>query len=176
MERYVVVCLIKGEALEFHERLVQQVCSMFNVKRQRLPAHFTIKAPFETDNIKEIENLTEDFCSKQKKSRILLKNFGYFRNSVVYMDVIPSKEAIDIHDKYIDVLSEVKWLEWKRNEGKGRVFHCTVVSKLFSDKFKLIWDYVNQIPFSFDSYFDNISILRWDKNKWVTFREFYFKE
>jgi 2'-5' RNA ligase len=176
MERYVIVCLIKGEALEFHERLVGEVCEKFNVKRQRLPAHFTIKAPFETDNISEIEELTEDFCKTMKRSAMILKNYGHFRDSVVFMDVIPSKEALEVHDKYIDVLLGVKWLEWKRNEGKGRVFHCTIVSKLLGHKFKPIWDYVITLPFSFNSYFDNISILRWEKDRWITFREFAFKE
>lgn len=48
--RYVIVYLIKGEALSFHEELVGNICSQFKVKRQRLPAHFTIKVPFETTN------------------------------------------------------------------------------------------------------------------------------
>jgi 2'-5' RNA ligase len=175
MERYVIVCLIKGPALDFHEKLVGEVCSKFNVKRQRLPAHFTIKAPFETDNIIEIQQVTEEFCNQNEKTDISMRNFGHFRDSVVFMDVIPSKEAIDIHDKYIDALSEVKWLDWKKNEGKGRVFHCTVVTKLFPEKFKSIWSYVNKFPFSFDLQFDNISILRWEKDKWVTFKEYVFK-
>jgi hypothetical protein len=60
--RYVIVCLIKGEALAFHEKLVEDICEKFKVKRQRLPAHFTIKAPFETEKILELESLVESYC------------------------------------------------------------------------------------------------------------------
>lgn len=175
MERYVIVCLIKDEALEFHEKLVADVCTRFMVKRQRLPAHFTIKAPFETDKIKEIEKLTEDFCIQHSKSNITLRDYGHFRESVVYMNVQPSKESIKIHDQYIDKLSEIKWLQWKGNEGKGRIFHCTVVSKLFKDKFKEVRDYVNKFPFCFEQYFDNITILCWERDRWVTYKEFTFR-
>lgn len=170
--RYVIVCLIKGEALKFHEETVKNIVEKFNVKRQRLPAHFTIKAPFETDNIKEIENLTEKFCSEHKAHSAVIDGFGHFGEAVVYMDVQLSKEAVKIHDKYIDLLKTVNWLEWKRNEGKGRVFHCTLVSKLQPEKFTSIWEYVSNFKCHFPIYFDNISILRWEKDRWVTHKEF----
>lgn len=169
--RYVIVCLIKGEALNFHEELVDNICSQFNVKRQKLPAHFTIKAPFETTNIEEIEKLTEEFCENHSSYSIKIRDFGHFRDSVVFMDIIPAKDAVRVHDEYIDALKSVKWLEWKRNEGKGRVFHCTLVSKLPPEKFQPIWNYVSSLSCDFDNSFDNISILRWEKDRWVTYRE-----
>lgn len=174
--RYVIVCLIKGEALEFHEKLVSQICSDFNVKRQRLPAHFTIKAPFETDNIDEVERLTKEFCSNHSAYPIKIKDFGHFRDAVVFMDIIPSKEAVKVHDEYIDALKTVSWLEWKRNEGKGRVFHCTLVSKLPSDKFQPIWDFTENLSCDFNNKFDNISILKWEKDRWITYKEFPLNE
>ncbi|MCM8711142.1 2'-5' RNA ligase family protein [Clostridium sp. SYSU_GA19001] len=174
--RYLIVCLIKGEALVFHEKLVEDVCSKFQVKRQRLPAHFTIKAPFETENIHEVEKLTEEFCKNTKAFEILVEDFGHFGNAVVYMDVKPSKNAVKVHDDYIDVLKNIAWLDWKQNEGKGRVFHCTVVSKLPSYKFQSIWQYVSRFQFHFSTYFNNISILLWEKNKWITYREFELKK
>lgn len=170
--RYVIVCLIKGEALEFHEKLVSEICEKFNVKRQRLPAHFTIKAPFETNNIEEIENLINVFTKDRHKAKIDIDGFGHFREDVVFMDVRPSSEAIKVHDDFIDLLKNVDWLEWKRNEGKGRVFHCTLVSKIPRGKYHDIWNYTISHNCSFHIQFDNISILRWDKDRWVTFREF----
>lgn len=115
--RYVIVCLIKGEALAFHENHVSKICSSFNVKRQRLPAHFTIKAPFEIDDISEIESLTENFCSKVSAEKILIDGFGHFRDTALYMAVHPSKNAVKIYDDYIDLLKAIKNLEWKSSEG-----------------------------------------------------------
>ena len=48
--RYVVVSVVKGEAGNFNNNLRKEVYEKFNAKSSKLPAHFTIKSPFETDN------------------------------------------------------------------------------------------------------------------------------
>jgi 2'-5' RNA ligase len=174
--RYVIVCLIKGEALTFHERLVTDICDRFKVKRQRLPAHFTIKAPFESNDISDLEKLTEEFCSKKDYTNIEIDGFGHFREDVVFMDVKTSKEAVAVHDDYIDVLKTLPWMEWKRNEGKGKVFHCTLVSKIPNGKFNDIWNYASNFNCYFKTTFNNITILRWEKDRWVTHNEYKFKD
>lgn len=170
--RYVIVCLLKGEVLEFHEKLVSHVCSTFKVQRQKLPAHFTMKAPFEADNIEELEKITEGFCNTNPKTPIKLEGFDSFRKDVVFIDIKPSKEAVQTHDKYIEVLNKLDWLEWKENEGKGKRFHCTIVSRRIREKYNEIWDYVNKFNPSFDMYFDNISILIWKNSRWETYKEY----
>jgi 2'-5' RNA ligase len=159
-DRYVIVCLFHGDILEHHEKITSSVCSLFNVKRQKLPAHFTIKAPFEYGDISELEEVTKEFCASHLASPLTLSDYGHFRNSVVFMDVQLSKEAEDTHNNYIECLKKINWLEWKDNEKKHKVFHCTIVTKLFLDKFKEIWDYVIKYPYKYNSFFDNISIDR----------------
>lgn len=170
--RYVIVCLLSNEALNFHENLTNDICKRYEVKRQKLPGHFTLKAPFETDNIDEILDTIEAFCIKKSKAPIEIKNYGHFREDVVYMSVNPSPEAIMLYDDLIDILKTISWLEWKRNEGKGKIFHCTLISKIPKGKFEAIWNYSNQFPSNFNTYFDNITVLRWEKDKWGIYKEF----
>lgn len=174
MDRYVIVCLFKDDILKFHEKIVDDVCNNFKVKKQKLPAHFTIKAPFETDNIKEIENIIEKFVKNNHKQNIKIQGFNKFRTDVVFMKVIPSKEALKVHDNFINNLKKISWLKWKHHEGndKNKVFHCTIVSRLNKDKFFPIWEYVNKYTPQFETYFDNISILKWENNKWETYKEY----
>lgn len=174
--RYVIVCLIKNEALEFHENLVSEVCDKFKVQRQKLPAHFTIKAPFEADDIDELEKATEDFCNLNRKSLIKLEGFDHFRKDVVFIDIKTSEASVQVHDKYIDLLKKFNWLQWKENEGKNKKFHCTIVSRRIKEKFNEIWEYVNRLNPSFDGYFDNISILIWKNNRWETHKEYKLQD
>jgi len=171
-KRYVIVCLLKGDALEFHEKLVAEVCSKFNVKPQRLPAHFTIKAPFELEDISEIDTIAHNFTKSRKKEKITIDGIGFFRKNVVYMKVNPSTEAQKVHDDFIKELKKAQSLEWKPNEGRDKVYHCTIVSKLREDKFDPIWEYVSSFNPKFELEFDNISILRWENYRWVTHKEF----
>lgn len=170
--RYVIVCQIKDEALNFHKNLVEELCSKFKVQKQKLPAHFTIKAPFEIDDISEIENITESFSKKYYAYPITIDGLDHFRKDVIFMKVIMSKEAKNIHDLYIDSLLQINNLEWKLHEGKDKIFHCTLLSRRLEKKYKPIWDYVNNFNPKFTGYFDNISIYYWDENKWILYKEY----
>ncbi|WP_333861481.1 2'-5' RNA ligase family protein [Clostridium sp.] len=176
MERYVIVCAIGGDALKFHDRLTTDVCHRFNKKRTKLPAHFTIKAPFETDNIQEITDILNDFSKANCKAPMKIKGYGAFREDVIYMDVKMSPEAKSMHDALIDKLDKITWINFKYNEGKNKVFHCTILSKRIKDRFKEIWNYVNKYFFDFNEYFDNISLYIWKNNTWILVKRYNFDD
>lgn len=145
------------------------------MEKQRLPAHFTIKAPFERDEIDDIEKVTLEFTSLNCKEDIKIKGFNHFRDNVIFMDIIPSKEALDLVYKYIDVLKSVPNLEWKDNEKGEKKLHLTVAVKRIRDKYKEIWEYVNHYSPDFNTYFDNISILYWVNGGWKVYKEYLFE-
>lgn len=88
------------------------------------------------------------------------------------MDIIPSKGAQSLIDNYMDLLKKVPDLEWKDNEKGDRKLHLTVATKRIRDKYKDIWDYVNQYTPDFKAYFDNISILYWVNGSWKVCKEY----
>ncbi|WP_446897123.1 2'-5' RNA ligase family protein [Clostridium sp. LBM24168] len=172
MERYVIVCVIGGQALKFHEKLTSNVCYKFNKRRTKLPAHFTIKAPFETDRIEDVKDLLEKFSTNKHRAPMQLKGYGRFRTDVIYIDVKMSPEAKKVHDDLISQLVRIPWMKFKSNEGKNKVFHCTIVSKKIKDNFKDIWNYVCKYPCDFNEYFDNISLYRWQDTTWVLLKRY----
>ena len=172
---YVIVCLINDEAHDFHEELVRKVCDKFKVKRQKLQSHFTIKAPFETNQIEVIDNLTEVFCQKYERASFSMENYGHFNDRVAYMKINASREMKDICSSYLTELKTIPWLEWKRNENKQPIFHCTIVSKLPSGKFSEIWPFLTGLPYKFYCHFDNITIMRWNGDEWTIHKSFSLK-
>ena len=66
--RYVIVSVVKGEAGNFNNNLRKEVFEKFHAKSSKLPAHFTIKAPFECENTDYMDNIIENFCKKHKKA------------------------------------------------------------------------------------------------------------
>lgn len=175
MMRYVIVCLLSDEALKFHENLVQDVCSKFKVRPQRLPGHFTLKAPFELNDIRGLENSLENFVQNNKKEEMFISGMGKFRTDVVFMKTLPSPSALKLYDDLIDELKKLPDLTWRKNDGKDRTFHCTIVTKIKEDKFSDIWEYVSKLDPKFSIYFDNISILKWETDKWVTHKKYQLK-
>ncbi|MBU5593219.1 2'-5' RNA ligase family protein [Clostridium sp. MSJ-4] len=173
MKRYVIVCLIHGEAQEFHEKLVGDVCSRFNFRPQKLPMHITLKAPFEIEDVSEIYKITEDFCSHKNRFNFIVKDFGHFRDNVIFMDIPYSKELSTLHKDYIKRLKGISNLQWSKNEGENTKFHCTIVSRRISHKFKEAFDYVNNYSPEFNVSFDNISIMEYNFEtfKWDLYKQ-----
>lgn len=175
MDRYVIVCLLNGECSNFHEELVADVCHKFNVKRQKLPGHFTIKAPFETDRIDEIEAVTQNFVANNHKEPMKIEGINHFRTDTVFMDINISSEGLKVHDAFIDKLKTLSWLEWKTHDGKGKTFHATIATHIPKEKYDDIWNYTNSFNPKFNTYFDNITILKWGNYKWEVYKEYQLK-
>lgn len=176
MNRYVIVNLLNGEPLEFHEKTVDNVCHKFKVQPQKLPGHITLKAPFETDNIDEVEEVIAEFIKIHAKAPIKLEGFNHFRDNVIFMEIFPSQDAVVLHKSLYKSLKTLDFLEWKTHEGEKITFHSTIVSRRISPKFQEIWDYVNSLDYSFDTYLDNITIMNWGENRrWNVYKQFELK-
>lgn len=170
--RYVIVCTIKGSAGEFNNKLREDVFHKFSVRSSKLPAHFTIKAPFEYDDITELENILENFSKTYSKGAFEINGYNSFRKDVIYMDIKMSDEAKYVHDKLIDELLTLPYLTFKPNEGKNKTFHITIASKKVNDKFEMIQNYIQSFPCNFKGFFDNIGIYKWFNNTWVLHKEY----
>ena len=173
--RYVIVSKVNGPAGFFNNNLRKDVFQKFNAKSSKLPAHFTIKSPFECDNISDLEVILKNFADKNKKQRYTIKGYDHFDDRVIYMKVLMSKEGIELHNKLIDVLDSISYINFTSTDGKNKVFHVTISSKRIQKIFNELWDYVTNIPCEFTCYFDNISIYKWENNTWNLHKEFLLK-
>jgi 2'-5' RNA ligase len=174
--RYVIVSTIKGEAGDFNNNLRKDVFNKFGAKSSKLPAHFTIKAPFEYDgDISDLENTLEEFSRNEKKSPLKIPGFDHFSDRVVFMKVLMSKEGKEVHDKLIDAMSKISYIDFDKKDGKDKIFHITVSSKRISNVFNDLWEYVNKFPCDFESEFDNVGIYKWENYTWVLHKEYLLK-
>ena len=171
--RYVIVSVVNGEGGEFNNMMRSELYEKFKAKSSKLPAHFTIKAPFEYDgDISDLENSLEDFAESQKKKPFVITGYNHFDDRVIYMDMKMSKEAKKIHDRLIGVLEKFPYIQFKKTDGKDKIFHITLTSKKLPPKFKEVWEYVNEFPCEYNCEFDNISIFRWEDNTWMLHKEY----
>ncbi len=171
--RYVIVCVVKGDAGNFNNNLRKELFKNFKAKSSKLPAHFTIKAPFEHDgSILDLENILGRFCSEEKSASFNIDGYSNFDKRVIYMKVTMSKEGQRVHDKLIDEMCKIPYISFKLGEGKEKIFHVTLASKKLGLIYNEVWDYVNKYPCNFKCSFDNITIYNWENNTWNVYREF----
>lgn len=171
--RYVIVSVIKGDAGKFNNTLRKDVFNRFGAKSSKLPAHFTIKTPFEyNDSIVELEELLDKFSLENKKAPLRINSYGNFGERVIYMKVYMSDEGKKIHDKLIEEMENIPFLNFDEKDGKDKIFHITIASKKITKIFHDIWNYVQNYPCDFENEFNNISIFKWENNNWILHKEF----
>ena len=166
--RYVIVAEVRGKAGEMNHALRKEVREKFGAKSSTLPAHFTIKAPFEYNgSMKELKLALRDFVKDEKAQPYEVIGYNHFDRRVIYMQMQMSKEAKAVHDRVIDLLESFPYIECNKKDGKDKIFHITVSSKKLERIYDQLWEYVHQYPCNFDCSFDNISLYRWHETKWV---------
>ncbi|MGM9986409.1 MAG: 2'-5' RNA ligase family protein [Bacillaceae bacterium] len=175
--RYVIVSNVKGEAGEFNETMRKKVFNQFKVKSSTLPAHFTIKAPFQYEgDIAPLLQEIHTFTSNHPVTTYQMKGYNHFDDRVIYMDVDMSKEGKGVHDLFITTLANFPYITFLNHDGKDKIFHVTIASKKLRPIYTQVWEYVKEFPFSFQCQFDNIAIYKWGEYKWELIEEFPFKK
>ena len=175
--RYVIACVIKGEAGEFNNNLRKELFEKFKAKSSKLPAHFTLKAPFEYEGeIIELVDVLEEFSKAAKAEVFTIDGYDHFDDRVIYMKVNMSKEAKAVHDKLIDNMNKISYIDFDKKDGKDKVFHITLASKRLKPLYTKVWEHVHQYPCKFQGLFDNVTVYRWEEETWKLYREFKFEQ
>lgn len=170
--RYVIVSVVKGPAGNFNNNLRKEVFEKLGAKSSKLPAHFTIKAPFEADDISDLDKVLQDFAQNHKAQDYKIKGYNHFDNRVIYMDVHMNKKSKLLHDELIEELEKLPYIHFKNHDYKDKVFHVTISSKKIQKIYDELWEYVNNIPCDFDCKFDNVSVFKWEDNTWNLYKEY----
>ena len=173
--KYSIFYLIKGKAEKYHQRLVKEVGPKFGERymiENPLPSHITLKSPFETDNIKEIERLLKEFVKKHKKSKIEIRGFGNFDRHVAFLKIKPSKQAVQIQKELLKGIKKIDGVNVNEFDIKWHP-HSTVAYGNTKESFNGIWKYLKTLAKAqFELNFDNITVMKKQGDRWKVHRGF----
>ncbi len=172
--KYVLVYLLKGKAKTYHTKLVKEVSRQFNTAdlSSHIPAHLTIKSPFFTEDILEVESIIKKIAKDVKRSPFLLKGFGHFDKRVIFMDVSPSEEMIFLYTTILEALKQVPDMTFSTHEEKKINYHATIAYCDSEKIFNSIWNYLSFRKPQYELEFNAIAILKKPKDKWILHKEF----
>jgi 2'-5' RNA ligase len=164
--KYLIVTLLKGDLEKFQQKLLYEIPRKFKAKRgilRKPPAHITLKYFFDCEDIEKVEIFVKGFCEANKKSSYSAKGFGHFRKEVIFIEMVPSREMIMIHKKFLKELEKKTNVEFSDVDSTPH-FHSSVAHGDIKGEFKEIWSYVNKKNLEFECKFDNIAILKVEDN------------
>jgi 2'-5' RNA ligase len=176
VKKYFLAIVIPPPLFEKVEGVKQKLFEQHGLKGAlRSPAHITLHRPFEWKEEKEnvlIERLnTFNFSSV---FNIELNNFSFFEPRVVYVDVVPNNDLLELHNalkthakKELKLLNEV-------NDMRGYHPHVTVASRdLKKPLFYGLKNFFENEKLSGTFSCCNFSLLKLEK-KWEVLRTFSF--
>lgn len=174
--KYIIISLLSGEVESYHQKLVEEISEKFGadfLAKQKAPTHFTLKDIFETEDIREVEQVLEAFAREHRAAVITLEGYNRFDDNVIFMDIELSEEARALFESFIETLKEISWMQWGPYDAEERKFHCSLAYFDIKDKYKDICRFLlSRYSYSFEAHFDNISIFQQVEDSWILYKSY----
>lgn len=160
--RYILPCFLPGPVREYHQALVDEIAARFDLsftRRQAIPAHFTLKYHFETDDIAAVEEQLAGFARAHAAAPVTVGGFGHFDEDVVYVTVTLSPAARALLADLLAALRRLPWMPWSPHDGDNLRPHMTV-AEYCRPRFEEVWRHVEGRERRFGAALDNLTLLR----------------
>ena len=160
--RYILPCLLPSFVGEYHRALVDELATRFDLRitqRQAIPAHFTLKYHFETDDITPVETLLADFAGRHPTVPVTVGDFDHFDENVVFATVTLSPAAQTLLEALFTELRRLAWMPWGPHDGPHLRPHMTLAEDCRA-RFAEVWRHLAGRARHFPAAPDNLTLLR----------------
>lgn len=173
---YCLFCLHNKEIDKHRQDLVYKIYKQFGLKHTKKAnnyAHFTLKYKFKADSkqLDELKKVLLKFSKTHNKEKIKVGRFDNFHKRVVFVKVSQSPKVKKLISDLHKELRKLKWLTWQGNiEENGIHLHTTITEESNEKLYPKILNFLKGKEKYFDSYFDNVSIMKYSIAKKPTRR------
>lgn len=177
--RYFVGYLIERKAARWHSNLAKEIAEKFGTWKihERFPPHVTIFQPFETEDVEGIKDfLRSHVDARAMPGTLTLSGYDRFDDRVVFVNV-------DTEDSVRDFVQTLQECARTTSATSGLMVpafsawhpHATLAYRLPPEDIVGIWGYVSMLPNPvFTLPFDNVTLFRFEGDRWVTETTFKF--
>lgn len=131
------------------------------------PAHLTLIPPFwmKEEREKNLEHETDQFAASQHSFTVMLQNFNFFEQRVIFIDVAKNEILNNLQQGLSQHLMNTRF-----PISKGSLTfhpHITIATRdLYKKSFSDAWAYFSKKEFKTSWVVDGISIMKLHKIKW----------
>jgi 2'-5' RNA ligase len=167
--RYFIGTVIEQEPAWYYDAITADLARQFDIQNlsQIAPPHITLKAPFEIDDVSEVETKLGEISKLYKKIPAVIEGFDVSEESgTVFLSVHIEKE-------YLQKIEEIIRLLEPLGENKKWEFfpfrpHISVARRLDLMQLKAVRNYVQTLPAPrFEAFLGNLTLLRFEKPEWM---------
>ena len=140
----------------------------------KAPPHITLKYPFVADDLGLIEQTLADYCAATAPTPWSLRGFNTFGESVIFLEVVPSRAVRAAHAALLERLRSIPGLRWDQYDNADLHYHATIAYRSLTEaNFADVLAFVNAQPSpDFDLYFDHLTLLHITPNVYTIYRTY----
>jgi 2'-5' RNA ligase len=160
--RYILPCFLPEPIRAYHAALVAEIAARFDLpytRRQAIPAHFTLKYHWETDDMAPVERLLEAFAGAYGAAPVAVGGFDHFAEDVVFVRVTLSPSAEALLRALFATLRTLPWMPWSPHDAEALRPHMTIAEGC-RPRFAEVWRHLLARGRQFDAALDNLTVLR----------------
>ncbi len=143
---YLIEFRFTGKAKKTLKDKIWHVSKKFKVKgvtAKRVVPHITLFGPFHTKQERKMIDTVQKVCQKYEFINFELTGFGRFDERVIYVNIKPSNQLIQLRKELFEELSKISITNHTDFLDEFK-FHATIAFKDIGNKFDKIWDYLNK--------------------------------
>lgn len=168
-----VAVLLPEEVVHQVRALQQEIADRFGPRRAlRLPPHITVEAPFRLGD-SEGERLVAAlaaFLAGKPCFEVALKNFGYFRDDVIFVEVVAPLELLELHNQLQSFLRQEAGFIQTAPLHPGYTPHLTLANRdVTPQQHAAIWRELSRRRFFARFLVSDLALMRHNGASWDTF-------
>lgn len=171
------IAILPPDSVGAEVRLVQNyIASRFGPRRaMRLPVHITVEPPFRLPPSQHalLEKRLSHFFQNESAFELELKNYGTFRQDVLFIDVNPTLQLLEMQARLSRFLREEPALIRSKPLHEGYKPHLTLANRdIDSHTHHRLWSEFNTRKFFARFVVETIALLRHEDKEWKNVRNF----
>jgi 2'-5' RNA ligase len=137
--------LLNDECHNFVRQIQLELHQNLGLRLARQSPHITIKAPFETEDIKPHIAYLETLAATINPFEIEFNDFGTFGDKVIYLAPSENPALLDLHHQVLAEVADQFNLKPHQFEGENIRFHASIAGFSDAQKFKEALGYLQSI-------------------------------
>jgi len=151
-------------------KLQQEIAERFGPRRaMRIPVHITVEPPFRRDAADSgwMSKRLAEFFAQENAFELELRNFGAFREDVVFIDVVASLPLLEMQQRLSNYLRAPPVIIATPPQRKGYKPHLTLANRDVEPKLhRQIWGELKTRKFFARFMVSAVTLLRHDGKAW----------
>ncbi len=171
------VALIPPELIqEYVNEVKHHFAAHYNSRAAlKSPPHITLQPPFEwaQADLPGLERCLEEFAAARSPFSIHLDGFAAFPPNVIYMNVIPSPNLLNLQQMLLETMAATLGIIDPQAKTRSFTPHITVGFRdLTREAFTAAWEEFHHRPVQFDFTATHLTLLRHTEAQWHAYQEF----